>query len=179
MRHRGPWDKIASELTLTTPHFKVYRDQVKRPDGNAGQYDWIAVPDQVRVAAFVGDAILLVDQYHYLIGQTLQLPGGNLEDHEDGQNAARRELQQETGFTGGAWTSHGSISPLPGLTPARVHLWSVRDLTQGLASPESSERDLSVVRLAVQAAKDAVLNGKVQCAASAALILRAAAKLQD
>jgi ADP-ribose pyrophosphatase len=170
MQHKGPWDKIASEPILTTQHFRVYRDRVKRPDGVIGQYDWVAAPDQVRVAALVGDSLLLVDQYHYLVGQTLQLPGGNLEGRESSEDAARRELQQETGYSGGDWISHGFVSPLPALTPARVHLWSVRNLTRTTASPEPSESDLRIVELAIQAAKEAVLAGRVQCAASASLI---------
>ncbi|WP_083672657.1 NUDIX hydrolase [Micromonospora sp. CB01531] len=178
MPHRGPWDKLASERTLHTPHFDVYRDQVRRPDGSIGHYDWVAAPDQVRVVALAGDSILLIDQYHYLAGQALQLPGGSLERGEESLVAARRELQQETGFSDGTWTNHGSVRPLPGLTTAQVHLWSVRNITEGPASPESAERDLRVVRLTVQSAEQAALDGKVECAASAALILRVTAGIK-
>jgi ADP-ribose pyrophosphatase len=178
MPHRGPWQELASEVVLSTPHFDVHRDRVERPDGSPGQYDWISAPDQVRVAALVADTILLIDQHHYLIGRTLQLPGGSLEGEEGSEVAARRELQQETGFHGGVWAGAGTVSPLPGLAPTRVHLWSARDLTPGTATPEPSERDLRVVRMTLAEARDAVLAGRVQCAASALLIVRVAAGFQ-
>jgi 8-oxo-dGTP pyrophosphatase MutT (NUDIX family) len=171
MSLHGRWDRRATRVVCTTSHFRVHRDDVVRPDGNADHYDWVEMPDQVRIAAIVGNSLLLVNQDHYLIGGTLQLPGGGVEKGEDRQEAAQRELRQETGFHGGAWTSHGSVCPLPSLTPSLVHLWSARDLTPGDAKPESAERDIRVLRLQLPIAVQAVLDGKVGCAASAALIL--------
>src|SRR5262245_59791281 len=171
MQQRGPWERIASELVFESEHFTAYRDQVRRPDGKVGSYDWVSVPDQVRVAALFGNSLLLVDQYHYLIGPTLQLPGGSLEEGELSEEAARRELQQETGYAGGVWTSHGRLSPIPGLTPSRVHIWSAQDLAAGPTMPDSSERDLRTLLVPLDSARRAVLAGRVLCAASAALIL--------
>src|SRR4051812_27025427 len=105
--HDGPWTRLATRIVYATPRMRVHRDQVKRPDGNAGHYDWVEIPDQVRVAALVDDRLLLVDQHHYLVGRTLQLPGGNVDQQEDAYHAARRELAEETGYSGGTWTNHG------------------------------------------------------------------------
>ena len=102
----------------------------------------------------------------------LQLPGGSKEGDESSEAAGRRELAQETGYTGGEWISQGVVYPLPGLTPAKVHLWLVRGAEEGRSHPESSERDLRYLTLPLHAARTAVFAGKVQCAASAALILR-------
>jgi 8-oxo-dGTP pyrophosphatase MutT (NUDIX family) len=168
---RGPWEQRDSRVVCTTSHFRVHRDDVVRPDGKPGHYDWIAMPDQVRVAAIVGGNLLLTNQHHYLIGSTLQLPGGGVEKGENSQEAAQRELRQETGFHGGAWTRHGFVCPLPSLTPSVVHLWSVCDPTPGDAEPESAERDLQILRVQLPMAVQAVLDGEVGCAASAALIL--------
>jgi ADP-ribose pyrophosphatase len=84
-------------------------------------------------------------------------------------------LRQETGWYGGRWTSHGSVFPLPALTPARVHLWSAQELEAGSAQPEPSERDIRVVALNLLSAVEAVHRGEIRCAASAALLLLLAA----
>ena len=174
MQQGSPWKKVSSALALRTEHMEVYRDQVRRPDGEIGPYDWVSVSDQVRVAAVIDGCLLLVEQHHYLVGQTLQLPGGNLDGAEPNETAARRELREEAGYIDGAWASHGYVTPLPGLTPSRVYLWSARDLTAGQAAPESSERDLRTRLLRLETARQAVLDGRVICAASAALILQMA-----
>jgi len=160
-----------ARVVYANSRLRVHRDEVVRPDGQIGSYDWVDVPDQVRVAAFLGTDLVLIDQHHYLVGRTLQLPGGNVEQHEDAHTAAQRELWQETGCHGGSWASHGELVPLPGLSPSKVHLWSASDLTPGNAEPEPSEADLRVVRVSLADAHVAVLDGRVGCAASAALIL--------
>ncbi|MEU1360764.1 NUDIX hydrolase [Micromonospora zamorensis] len=174
---RGPWTTTQSRIAYSTPRFSVYEDEVTRPDGTAGEYDWIQTSDQVRVAVLTGDHVLLVEQYHYLIGRTLQLPGGNVEDGETAEIAAKRELEQETGRRDGRWTSYGRLAPLPGLSPIYTHLWLVQDAVAGTAKPESVERDLRVVSMSLPDALRAAYDNKIGCAASAALVFAVAGGL--
>lgn len=171
MQQRGPWTRHHGELLYATPRVGLHRDRVTLPDGTAGAYDWIDTPDLVRVAALDTGTILLIRQYHYLLGETWQCPGGAIDDGESSLDAARRELAEETGYQGGTFNPVGVVFPLPGLTPARIHLWQARNLTAGPARPEPSETDLTVLRIPVGEAVDAVHSGRVGCAASAALIL--------
>jgi ADP-ribose pyrophosphatase len=134
-------------------------------------YDWVESADQVRVAAIVDGQLMLIHQDHYLTGPALQLPGGGIEDGEDSRSAARRELQQETGSHGGFWSKYGELHPLPSLSPIRVHLWLAQRLEQGPTARESAEADVRLIRMSLPEAVEAVRTGKVQCAASSALIL--------
>jgi ADP-ribose pyrophosphatase len=171
-----PWVRHHSDVVFDTSRLQVQRDQVTRPDGTAGVYEWVAAADLVRVAAIVDSHVLLVDQYHYLLsGWMLQLPGGSIDPGEDGLAAARRELAEETGYQGGGWTSYGQTYPLPGLTPTTVHLWMAENLDPGQATPEGSEADLHVRHLQLGKAVEAVADGRIGCAVSAALILAVAA----
>jgi 8-oxo-dGTP pyrophosphatase MutT (NUDIX family) len=169
----GAWQRHSGRIVCETEHIRLHRDRVTGPGRERGDYDWVETADQVRVAATstVDGRLLFIDQDHYLVGRMLQLPGGSVDPGENNREAAARELDHETGLHGGAWTYHGAVHGLPGLSPARIHLWSARDLRQGPTCLEANEADITVVRLLPAEAAAAVRNGRITCAASVALVL--------
>ncbi|MGI5372607.1 NUDIX domain-containing protein [Streptomyces iakyrus] len=175
MEQRGPWTRHGGEQLLSTAHFEVRRDEVTRPDGARGRYNWVQMPDQVRIAAVVDGCLLVVEQYHYLVGRLWQLPGGAV-DPGDGnaQAAARRELAEETGYRDGTWTSLGHLFPMPGATPARVHLWRAEHLVLGPPDLEPGEADLRVHHVPLAEVVRATQDGRIRCAPSASLVLAVA-----
>lgn len=171
MEQRGPWTRHSSR-SCSNSRFRVQSDEVTRPDGQRGTYHWVHAPDQVRVAALVDGHLLVVEQFHYLMGPLWQLPGGAVDEEDAGPlAAARRELAEETGYHGGMWDSHGSVYPLPGLTDCQVHLWRADSPISGPAKPESTEKDLRVHHVPLPEAATAIQRGLLRCAPSAALVL--------
>lgn len=174
-QQRGPWVQHVSVTGWAGARLTVKRDEVTTPGGTAGAYEWVAAPDLVRVAIVVDDAVLMIRQYHYLAGEMLQCPGGGVDPGEDPLAAAQREVAEETGYTGGFWIAYGAPYPLPGLTPARVHLYTAQDTVPGPAHLEPGEADARPEWLPLSGAVDAVRTGRLGCAASAALVLAIAA----
>ncbi|MFI5982705.1 NUDIX domain-containing protein [Streptomyces sp. NPDC051555] len=169
---RGPWVRHSRVPLCATPRLTAYRDEVTLPHGMRGTYDWVQVPDQVRVGALVNGALLVVEQFHYLTGPMWQLPGGSMDPADrSSRKAAERELVEETGYRDGRWYDRGSLRALPGLTPAQVHLWSTIDPAWSRAAPEPEEADLVVRRVTLNEAVFAVRDGRLRCAASAALVM--------
>jgi ADP-ribose diphosphatase len=81
--------------------------------------------------------------------ELLELPAGTLEEGESPLESARRELQEETGLTGGDWREQTVFFTTPGFCRERMHLFFARNLDRGDASPEDDE-DVELVRWPVE-----------------------------
>jgi ADP-ribose pyrophosphatase len=79
--------------------------------------------------------------------ELLELPAGTLEEGEAPLACARRELEEETGLTGGTWREEAAFYTTPGFCRERMHLIFAEELERGDASPETDE-ELEVVRWA-------------------------------
>jgi ADP-ribose pyrophosphatase len=106
-------------------------------------------PGAVAIVAIDREGMLtLVRQRREAVRTELvELPAGTLEKGEEPLACARRELEEETGLTGGTWRQEAAFYTTPGFCRERMHLFFAEELERGDASPESDE-DLEVVRWA-------------------------------
>jgi ADP-ribose pyrophosphatase len=104
-------------------------------------------PGAVAIVAFDREGMLtLVRQRREAVRtELLELPAGTLEDGEKPLACARRELEEETGLTGGTWREVTAFYTTPGFCRERMHLFFAEELDRGDASPESDE-ELELVR---------------------------------
>jgi ADP-ribose pyrophosphatase len=97
------WQKINTRLLLKHARLSVYEDEIILPAGEHIQYlRYGAASDSVVIIAQQKDGRILVQkEYSYPPDQwLLQFPGGKVEEHESTQEAATRELAEETNITG-------------------------------------------------------------------------------
>jgi ADP-ribose diphosphatase len=85
--------------------------------------------------------IVLVRQFRYATKKHLwELVAGSMEDGESVIRAARRELEEETGYRAGSLKRLFSFYPSPGILTEQMHLVEAWDLTLAKANLEDDER---------------------------------------
>jgi 8-oxo-dGTP pyrophosphatase MutT (NUDIX family) len=125
------WRTLSSEVVYRNPWISVREDQVIRPDGSPGLYGVVETtgPSVFVVALSDAGELLLVTQDRYPTGRaSVELPAGNAA-HEDPLAAARRELQEETGYVAARWTRLGVLESMNGICTELQHVFLARELT--------------------------------------------------
>jgi ADP-ribose pyrophosphatase len=98
------------------------------------------------VAVDQEDRVWLVRQLREPARKNLiELPAGARDRDEDPLDAAKRELREECGLTGGEWRELAAFWTTPGFCREYMHLYLAEGVVAGEAQPDDDE-DVEVVR---------------------------------
>lgn len=136
-------------------------DEVRLPNGNTAAREIVKHPGAVAVIALVDGKLLAVEQYRKPLERLqLEIPAGKLDNNEAPEEAAKRELQEETGYTCGAVAHLHSMATSPGFADEVIHLYVAQDLRAGTSRPDDDEF-LAVQSLTYDEALEAVRQGRI------------------
>jgi ADP-ribose pyrophosphatase len=127
------WETVSTEEVADCRVFRVRRDYCKRSsDGKQSDFYVIDSPDWVNVVATTkGGDIVMIEQFrHGTCEINLELPGGLIDEGETPEEAARRELLEETGYSSSDWVALGSCRPNPALQTNTMFYYLARDCEQ-------------------------------------------------
>jgi ADP-ribose pyrophosphatase len=107
------------------------------------------------------DEILLVRQLRPAVDQVLlELPAGIVDPGEDPLTCARRELEEETGYTAERLDLLIRFYPSPGFCTELLHVYRASGLRECRGQPDEDE-ELELVRLPLAEAMDLVRGGQI------------------
>ena len=144
-----PWRVLAEDHLQHCKVFDVHRATMASPEtGEAHPFYRIESPAWVNVVALTpGDELVMVRQFRQgARAVTLEIPGGLVDPGESPEQAAGRELLEETGYRAGRLESLGSINPNPALFGNRCHMQVALDC-QPVAAIQNSATEETVVEL--------------------------------
>jgi 8-oxo-dGDP phosphatase len=139
----GPWKVLTREYLSRELWYTVRVDRVELPSGTIIPKYWInEYPPWVSVVAVTADdRVVLIRQYRHGIGAVhFEIPAGTTDPEDTSLEAgARRELLEETGYTGGTWSLLSTLSANPALQNNLSYTFLAEGVTAGTASPDASE----------------------------------------
>ena len=133
---------VGSRLIHRGRYMEFRVDTIERADGSRGTRDVVGHPGAVAVLALDDDGrLLLVRQWRVPARRALlEIPAGTLDVHdgvtEDPDEAARRELEEETGHRATTWRKLSTFWTAPGFASELMHLY----LATGIAGAEGDDR---------------------------------------
>jgi 8-oxo-dGTP pyrophosphatase MutT (NUDIX family) len=121
------WRTLSSQTRLKDRWIDVRADRCETPSGvEVNPYYVLSYVDWVHVVALTPEQeLVLIRQYRHAAGDWfLEIPGGGV-DARDGdiEQAARRELAEETGYTSERWQHVTTLYPNPATHTNRVHTY--------------------------------------------------------
>jgi len=123
--------------------------------------------------------IVLIRQWRYPLGRySLEIPAGRIEQGDDPETTARRELEEETGLRANRVEPLAEINSGPGFTTERLYLYLATGLTSSSQNLDEDER-VEVVHLSIDEALAAVDDGRIDDAKTVVAILRGREKLKN
>lgn len=117
------WETLDSETGYSCPGFDVRTERVRLPDGTESTFDSVDEPAAAVVLGFTPDEkVIVIEEWRQAVKRTNRgLPAGTLESNEDPETAARRELEEETGYVADRIEPLTTVEPLNGLANSIHH----------------------------------------------------------
>ena len=120
----------------------VFKDTVALPNGMPAPREVIRHVGAVAVVPLTDDGKVIMErQFRYPLDRVVtEIPAGKLDSKaEDRLSAAKRELEEETGYTAKEWTSLGDYYPVAAYSDERITIYLARGLELGQRNLDEDE----------------------------------------
>lgn len=166
----------SSTETYHGPLLHVYHDRVILPNGNEAGRDYIKHLGAVCMIPVLDNGNVIIErQFRYPLDMVVtEIPAGKLDfPEEDRLSAAKRELLEETGYTGEKWTYLGDFFPAVAYSSEKISMYLVQELKKGERHLDADEflniEEVPLSELVAEVERGEIVDIKTQAA-----ILRAA-----
>ncbi|MGN7942036.1 NUDIX hydrolase [Virgibacillus sp. 6R] len=148
----------------------LYVEEVQLPNGNKSTREIVKHPGAVAVIAITPEnKIVMVEQFRKPLGRTIvEIPAGKLEKGEKPEVTAKRELEEETGYTCSDLRPLISFYTSPGFADELVHLFITEKLVKLKELAQLDEDEfLDVKEVTLEEAMEMVQNQQIYDAKTA------------
>lgn len=167
------WEQSTCELDVDYKIFQTYKCQFHNLSSDqSGDFVIIKSNDWVQVIAETTDDRIVMSQQFRFGSQelSLELPGGIMEHQEEIIDAARRELVEETGYTGDEATVIATLLPNPAIQTNHLYVVNIKKCTKTNQTHFDQFEDIQTLLYSRDDVIKAIHNGDIShCITVAAL----------
>lgn len=145
------WPLLASEVLHAFPIYRLRRDSRRSPrTGKVHSFLVLDAKDWVNVVPVTPEGnVVLIRQFRHGTGSfVLEVPGGMVDPADPSpEQAARRELLEETGYTAERFHYLGFVYPNPAIQNNRCHTFLAEPARRAQAQHLEGSEDIEVLEL--------------------------------
>ncbi len=169
-----PSDEPIRKIIRKGRVFDLTVESITLPNGFHIDLEIIRHPGASAIVPLGADnEVFMLKQYRHAVGGALwEIPAGTLDAGEAPLDCAKRELTEETGLLAESWEALGAVTPVPGYSDERIHLFLARDLTPATQSLDPDEV-LEVHSLPLEKVVAMIHAGEIEDAKTIVAIFRA------
>ena len=172
-------ETIDTERIYDGKILKVRRDTVTVKGGRTAYREVLEHPGAAAIIPVTDDGdVVMIKQFRKPIESTIwEVPAGKLDPGETPLEAAKRELEEETGLRAENYEYLTAMYPSVGYSTEIIHIYLATGLTQGPSHPDEDE-DLIMERIDLDLLKQKVTDGEFKDAKTIIAILLAWEKVR-
>jgi ADP-ribose pyrophosphatase len=155
---------ISEEIKYNGKRFKIVQRKYVREDGLEYLRDSVEPGDATVILPInENNEVIFIKQFRETINKVaLELPAGMIDECEKPEDAARRELKEETGIDAKNIEFLTSFYPSCGYTKEKLYVYVARDFEYGDQQFDETEEILSVEKIKLDDCIKMVLKNKLE-----------------
>lgn len=160
------WQVLSSEVAFQNRWWLVHQDRCQLPNGRIidDYFVRIARPIVMIIALTREREVVLVRQYRHGVRDILtELPAGYVEHGEDVLTAARRELQEETGFEAEEMIEIGRLVNDPTASNNFKHVFLAPNATPTSHQTPDPTEEIEVITAPLPRFREMLSSGEINC----------------
>lgn len=158
------WKRIESKQIADCRVFRVREDICKR-DSNSDEHNFFVIenPDWVNIIALTKDEeVVLIEQFRHGSEEIiLEIPGGMLDENEEPETAARRELVEETGYESDEFIYLGKSRPNPAIQNNTIYHFLAKDCVKTKDTSFDEHEDVITKLVPYENVKNLIASGEI------------------